>query len=266
MSNRSTARLTLPNSSFLNEVYSAPKSLVQEWANQTGVQTHNSDSDLVKGFYEGGFKVWEATRDLVKFVSEDQKYVGKFLARNKELRILELGCGAGLVTLAFLSRLLGDDNDFSSDYRVHLQDYNWNVLTTLTLLNFGFNLPKDYLTSLIRTKSLRFFHGDWRKFRHKKGSSQRQYDLILTSETIYDSQNFSILHDLLEKHLKLDGYILIATKDTYFGLTGGLYAWLDHVTKQGVFREVEIKKTCLINVPRSILILSRSENRANGVV
>ena len=44
------------------------------------------------GLYEGGFKVWECSRDLVAFLHETE---GDALPK-APLRVLELGCGHGL--------------------------------------------------------------------------------------------------------------------------------------------------------------------------
>lgn len=239
---------------YYPEVFSVTKGIVKTWTRSlslVSVPGLYSDLDLVKGTYEGGFKVWESTRDLVKFLTEDQTIISELLHRNSKFRCLELGAGASLPTLALISRLLLDP-EFTSAYRFHLQDYNWQVLASLTLLNFAANLPSDYLSALLDTKSLRFFHGDWSKF-----DSHSKYNLIIMSEVIYNFDNYESLHNLLEKHLKSRGYIVIATKDTYFGLSGSLYSWLDFVDTKGVFRATRVIKVSKYNIPRSILIMQR---------
>ncbi|CAI5464640.1 unnamed protein product, partial [Closterium sp. Yama58-4] len=50
-------------------------------------------SDLVPGKYEGGFKLWEATVDLIEAVRQDMRD-GTLSFRRKH--VLELGCGHGL--------------------------------------------------------------------------------------------------------------------------------------------------------------------------
>lgn len=46
-------------------------------------------SDLVPGVYEGGFKVWEGSIDLVNHLVAQQVQL-------KDLRVIELGCGHGV--------------------------------------------------------------------------------------------------------------------------------------------------------------------------
>jgi len=43
------------------------------------------------------------------------------------------------------------------------------------------------------------------------------YDLILTSETLYNVQSHLKLYQIIEKHLKPTGMALIASKTYYFG-------------------------------------------------
>ena len=175
------------------------------------------------------------------------------LDRESTLRVLELGAGSGLASLALISRLVYDRN-FKSEFRIHLQDYNWEVLSSLTFINFAVNLPRNYLEALLCTKSLRFFYGDWANFRK---NSSFKYDLIIMSEVLYNTDNFESLHQLLDGHLTSNGYIVIATKDTYFGLSGGIYAWLDFMETKKIFKTYKHVKVTTTNIPRSILVLTR---------
>lgn len=242
-----------------------PKCVTKQWARSmslVSVPGLYSDLDLDKGKYEGGFKVWESTSDLVKFITEDRGIMSDLLHCGDKFRCLELGAGASLPTLALIGRLIGDRN-FVSEYRFHLQDYNWQVLASLTLLNFAINLPSDYFEALLESKCLRFFFGDWSNFRKNTNSSY--YDLIMMSEVIYNHDNYDALHNLLDKHLSQNGYIVIATKDTYFGLTGGLYSWLDYLDTKSTFSPYRIIKVSTSNIPRSILIMKRVQDQIDGV-
>lgn len=253
MRKESKVRLKIKNT-YYEEVFSVSKRIVKLWArsmNLVSVPGLYSDIDIQNGKYEGGFKVWECASDLVKFISEDS-LIPKLLHR-KNLRkfySLELGAGASLPSLTLLSRIIGDD-DFKHRFRVHVQDYNWQVLASLTLMNFSFNLPLDYLEALLKTNSLRFFYGHWKD--HK---SSFKYDLIMMSEVIYNAENFEALYLLLVRNLKKSGCVVIATKNTYFGLSGGLDLWLEFVESRGEFRIVGLLQVTTVNVPRSILIMS----------
>ncbi|KAI7862728.1 hypothetical protein BDF14DRAFT_1478180 [Spinellus fusiger] len=85
----------------------------------------SGNTDLIKGVYEGGFKTWECSVDLVSFLSqlpEEQR-------TNK--KILELGCGSSLPALYLLSK---DANN-----RVDVQDYNEQVIRCITIPNILLN-------------------------------------------------------------------------------------------------------------------------------
>ena len=49
--------------------------------------------DVVSGKYEGGFKVWECSLDLVQYILSEVPEVSS--ASSQPLRVLELGCGRG---------------------------------------------------------------------------------------------------------------------------------------------------------------------------
>lgn len=63
-----------------------------------------SASDLVPGEYEGGFKTWECTFDLLGYIKENfQDVISKRKEKTKgPIRILDMGCGSGLVGLGVL--------------------------------------------------------------------------------------------------------------------------------------------------------------------
>lgn len=245
-------------SNYFPELFSVSNGFVKQWTRSLGlvsVPGLYSDLDLEKGKYEGGFKVWESTRDLVRFINEDISIMGELLYRqSRKFKALEIGAGASLPSLALLNRLI-DDPNFRSDYRIHCQDYNWQVLASSTLLNFAANLPPNYFQALIESGCLRFFHGDWKDFRTR---SNYKYDLIMMSEVLYNSANYDSLFSLLDRHLKHNGYIIIATKNTYFGLSGGLYSWLDYLEKKNVFHMCKTVHVFASNIPRSIVVMKRS--------
>ncbi|KAG2171988.1 hypothetical protein INT43_001465, partial [Umbelopsis isabellina] len=83
------------------------------------------NTDLIKGIYEGGFKTWECSLDLVEFMHsmDDEAFANK--------KILELGCGSALPGIYLLMR-----NDTT---RVDFQDYNEQVLQYITIPNIILN-------------------------------------------------------------------------------------------------------------------------------
>lgn len=250
--------------SYFPDIFSIPINIVERWIrflNLNSVPGLNSKLDLDKGKYEGGFKVWESTNDLVDFLIKDDIFIGQLLRRDDNLRVLELGAGAALPSLALIGRLI-KDLDFQSNYTFHIQDYNWQVLISLTLMNFAANLPEDFLKALIDTRCLRYFYGDWKHF---KKNSKTKYELIMMSEAIYNSDSYGPLYELLVNHLKPDGYVVIATKDTYFGLSGGLYSWIEYLEVKRHLVPCKIVQTSTTNIPRSILILRKRQHRTDLV-
>ena len=53
-------------------------------------------------------------------------------------------------------------------------------------------------------------------------SEEDKFDLILTSETIYNEENQSKLVSIFKNFLKTDGEVLVAGKTFYFGVGGGM--------------------------------------------
>ncbi|KAF7722253.1 hypothetical protein EC973_003503 [Apophysomyces ossiformis] len=85
----------------------------------------NGNSDLIRGVYEGGFKTWECSIDLVQYLATlpDEQVCKK--------KILELGCGSSLPSLYLLSR--------DSENKVDVQDYNEQVIRYITIPNILLN-------------------------------------------------------------------------------------------------------------------------------
>jgi len=66
------------------------------------------NKDIIPGIYEGGFKLWECTLDMLKYLEiQTNIFEGK--------KIIEMGCGHGL--LGILASKMGAKD-------VCLQDYN----------------------------------------------------------------------------------------------------------------------------------------------
>ncbi|KAG7131496.1 Histidine protein methyltransferase 1 like [Verticillium longisporum] len=88
--------------------------------------------DVKTGVYEGGFKSWESSVDLVK-VLDSEKLLSP--ARPRTLRVIELGCGTALPSLAIF-RSAAVTSSVSSPLSIVLADYNPSVLQLVTLPNF----------------------------------------------------------------------------------------------------------------------------------
>lgn len=185
--------------------------------------------DIVPSVYEGGMKVWECSIDLAEYV-ENQ------LSIDSDTRVLELGCGAGLPGL--VACLKGASVDF--------QDYNKEVLQLVTIPNAFANIGSRV------KKRCRFFAGDWSALPDHVKSEQ--YDLILTSETIYSTASYQSLITILKKAIKCNGTILVAAKTCYFGVGGGTRLFEDALAQDGFFKSDVVFVTD-VGVQREILEL-----------
>lgn len=209
--------------------------------------TDREDSDLIPGVYEGGFKIWECTHDLLTYMSSNAaNFRGKC--------VLDLGCGAGLLGIYALLKQAKE---------VHFQDYNSEVIQFCTMPNFLLNAQRRinnfYSQEELRHRC-RFFSGKWSDFKPLDSKFElMQYDIILTSETIYNPVSHSILLKVLYNHLNRDGFVLVAAKKHYFGVGGTLEMFINHVTREKVLSHRVVKETAT-PVPRTILEMKHYKN------
>uniref|UniRef100_A0A8D3DHP3 protein-histidine N-methyltransferase n=1 Tax=Scophthalmus maximus TaxID=52904 RepID=A0A8D3DHP3_SCOMX len=200
-------------------------------------RTAEQRSDLIPGVYEGGLKVWECTYDLLEIIEKDgETFGGK--------AVLDLGCGAGLLGILALKR---------GARHIHFQDYNSTVIEQLTVPTVLLNCQEDDDIERVKDGSpppkkialgqsqhlskCRFFSGDWSTFLDLilKTGPQPKYDIIFTSETIYNTAYYPVLHETLHKLLAPGGLVYLATKSHYFGVGGGLHLFESFVEQTGTF-------------------------------
>ncbi|KDQ63440.1 hypothetical protein JAAARDRAFT_169261 [Jaapia argillacea MUCL 33604] len=239
--------------------------------NDSALQYLDAPSDLVPGVYEGGLKTWECSLDIVDYLhSTSLEFRGK--------RILEVGCGTAIPSLYILTQLFSSPPSEKAT-EIHLQDYNESVLELVTLPNiilawyfsplshvYKSQHPSTEPHPLISTPSdislphtlqsaflsslhshniqIRFFSGSWSTFH-----TDRKYDVVLTSETIYRAESLPSLVRLLSdacadvKSADVGVYVdvemtgsrsngslcLVAAKLVYFGVGGGVEEFLKAV-------------------------------------
>jgi protein-histidine N-methyltransferase len=85
----------------------------------------SGNSDLIKGVYEGGFKTWECSIDMVEYLSslpEEQ-------ISNK--KVLEIGCGSSIPAIYLMT--------INKANRVDIQDYNEQVIRYVSVPNILLN-------------------------------------------------------------------------------------------------------------------------------
>lgn len=191
----------------------------------------NENLDLVPTVYEGGMKVWECSLDLAE-------YVESHLRITEDNTVLELGCGAGLPGLIACIR----------GAAVHFQDYNRQVLELVTIPNAFDNINEKVYAKC------RFMAGDWSTVLDHL--EECRYDIILTSETIYNTEGYQNLIKIFKRSLKNDGIVLVAAKTCYFGLGGGTRQFEASLEADGTF-ESRVVFVTDSGVQREILELRR---------
>lgn len=178
----------------------------------------NQASDLVAGEYEGGYKVWECSIDLSKYIAENGEIV-----RGK--KVLELGCGQGLAGITAI--MCGGV--------VHFQDYDVDVVENLTIPIVMRNIERADSTC---SNNSRFFAGDWGTLREVLDET---YDVVLTSETIYSVENMPRLLGCIKSCLKKpNGICYVSAKSFYFGVGGGVAAFKKLVDADGDMSHTDI--------------------------
>ncbi|XP_061715685.1 histidine protein methyltransferase 1 homolog [Cydia pomonella] len=197
-------------SEALNKMYTANN----EFKNAVEL-AEKEHKDLIAGKYEGGLKIWECTYDLIEYL--DNQTGIQF--ENK--KVLDLGCGAGILGIYALFQ----------DAFVTFQDYNKEILECVTIPNIILNIEEN--EKALDISKCKFYSGDWASFNSKLADTE-VFDIILTSETIYNTNNYDKLIDLFVKRLSKDGEVYVAAKTCYFGVGGGTRQFEASVEKNGL--------------------------------
>lgn len=168
-----------------------------------------ADHDVVSGKYEGGYKVWECSLDLVQYLGRVQCSLGA------PQQVLELGCGQGFPGIAALQRF--------PSCRVVFSDLNAEVLQETTWRNIHLN-AQDVSKVSPRVMCVA---GDWSSLDtcaeliDPVTGQPLQFDLILSAETLYTAESTRALLAAISSRLAPNGCALLANKRYYFGLGGG---------------------------------------------
>jgi len=192
-----------------------------------GVENHSaiwnaeiSNSDIIPFVYEGGLKTWECAIDLGNFIQNNLTLTNS--------RVLEIGCGSALPGIIALRK----------GAQVHFQDYNQEVIHGVTIpniiLNFAEKEPNfkekaEYNVNVLKKINSRFFAGDWSSLPEviQRGDETIKYEFIITSETIYNPENYSSLINIFKSLLAYPhGKAYIAAKTYYFGVGGGTHEFI----------------------------------------
>uniref|UniRef100_A0A383V6Z2 protein-histidine N-methyltransferase n=1 Tax=Tetradesmus obliquus TaxID=3088 RepID=A0A383V6Z2_TETOB len=196
-------------------------------------------SDLVPRKYEGGFKLWEGAVDLCNFLIQQHQLTPQLLQEQtprtslRGKKVLELGCGHGLPGI--LCQLAGAT--------VHYQDFNKQVITSLTIPNVRANLAR--LEQGVCREGARYFAGDWEAVGHMMAMHGLggYYDIILTAETIYSRESQARLLSCIKQVLQPPhGVVYVAAKSFYFGVGGSTASFTDLVKADGILECTQVWK------------------------
>ncbi|MCJ1229187.1 hypothetical protein MMC12_005852 [Toensbergia leucococca] len=216
--------------------------------------------DINPSIYEGGFKTWECSLDLARYLT--RKLEGNPVPTPKHLHIIELGAGTALPTSTLLSHLL--TNPLTST-TMTLTDYNSPVLHLSTLPNIlltwashknllltlptgDLPLPASLLSTFahdLASQNIRIaaIAGAWSPaFVDLIPAPDVTETLVLASETIYEPRTLKSFTSTLLAVLAASqsrsvpfsrSRALIAAKKMYFGVGGGVDQFLEVLREMG---------------------------------
>lgn len=155
--------------------------------------------DIVSKQYEGGYKLWEGSIDLSEYLYTEHRDDGLF---NNRCYVLELGAGHGIPGIVAAKCGAGF---------LTLHDYNEDVIRDVTAPNVTANVSDDVTVT--------YYSGDWA---HLSSMLNETFDVILSAETVYKTDQIPVLAECLLKLLKNQGVAFVAGKSYYFGVGGGM--------------------------------------------
>lgn len=113
---------------------------------------------------------------------------------------------------------------------VHLQDFNKQIVEDITFENvkkFMEQIKEKWAQISLEEMPFEIIpelvYGDWKDLHDKDTLPKDFYNLILSSETIYNSENYRSLLDLFKKCLvkkENEALVLLSSKTYYFGCGG----------------------------------------------
>ncbi|KAF1924856.1 uncharacterized protein M421DRAFT_71607 [Didymella exigua CBS 183.55] len=243
--------------------------MAEDDGSQANVLAGLENTDLQTNVYEGGYKTWECSLDLVKFLLDrgPRKDLDDMVRVN---HVVELGCGSAVPSLLLFQYAL--TNQLGMMFT--LADYNEHVVRLVTLPNLvlawaaalppsdstalfpdgnplldadeehgDLYLTPDILAAFTRQLqstgiSLNFLSGSWTPtttFLDLVPSAPELNTFILGSETIYSPASLGAFAETiiaLMKRVKT-GKAVVAAKRVYFGVGGSVDAFRQECAERG---------------------------------
>lgn len=254
---------------------------IQYWLKKSNQQTPTetilmkNSEDVRANTYEGGLKVWECTYDVLGLLS---KYTDEQLFGSPHTKILELGCGSGVISSYIFYRYLvyKSRQQQASKLTITVADYNHDVLRLATVysflltwlavrgenaqemetgeLNIEPSLVDEFFNFVKENVEIEYVSGAWgREFVDIVG--QHKYDFVIASETIYSLETLPVFTQTLLETLSPQGQGLVAAKNVYFGVGGGIPEFVAELQKANT--KYEVLPVHQANVGRSIVRISK---------
>ncbi|KAF5020701.1 hypothetical protein F66182_7263 [Fusarium sp. NRRL 66182] len=252
------------------ELWDVRVQLMAEEEDVAGAQSEGLGSHDVKtGVYEGGFKSWESSVDLVKVLAANKAIS---TMEQKPLRVMELGCGTALPSLAIFHWAMTSTSG-RKPLSLIMADYNPSVLQLVTLPNLilswalnnsqlpalqgvfsiegevelGPQVLAAFQKSLAESNITLFFvSGAWSQefvdliYTLPSGDVQPSNTLLLGAETIYSPFALRAFLEtmflILERERKTEGSeagAYVGAKRLYFGVGGSLDDFIDKAQQKG---------------------------------
>ncbi|CCG83744.1 protein of unknown function [Taphrina deformans PYCC 5710] len=214
------------------------------------VMAFMGSDDVIKGVYEGGFKTWECSLDLMHHLAAVPDLMQQHHHHHRV--IFEVGCGTAVPSTYLLARAVRERTPIT----LVVQDYNLPVLQLSTVPNlflaWYLSTPdraqsdgqgreegevrvsaqdrSEFLRDLAeRDVRIRLLTGPWSR---EMSSTVGTVDLILASETIYSTANLPAFTSLVKDCLTEEAVALVAAKRVYFGVGGGVEEFTSELIKQ----------------------------------
>lgn len=112
-----------------------------------------------------------------------------------------------------------------------MSSQNETILKHITIPNVIVNAGEAATKIIDATK---YYSGDWQNYVTDTAAGPK-FDFILTSETIYNPNNYEKLLNVFKSKLESNGIVYLGAKSIYFGVGGSVSQFINTVKKDDTF-------------------------------